>query len=109
MGSYLYPKLVHHFYTYFQGATMGASQCGLAIYIKRYLKAKEELWKLKYFTNAKIYLTFKKKSSKRNQNPSRYYNPKTPPPFGPLSIFTPIHYVYIVLIILPSPPKIKVI
>jgi hypothetical protein len=25
------------------------SHCGLAIYIKRYLKAKEELWKLKYF------------------------------------------------------------
>jgi hypothetical protein len=24
--------------------------CGLAIYIKKYLKAKEELWKLKYFT-----------------------------------------------------------
>jgi len=26
------------------------SKCGLAIYIKKYLKAKEELWKLKYFT-----------------------------------------------------------
>jgi hypothetical protein len=23
--------------------------CGLAIYIKKYLKAKKELWKLKYF------------------------------------------------------------
>jgi hypothetical protein len=30
------------------------SHCGLAIYIKKYFKAKEELWKLKYFTNAKI-------------------------------------------------------
>jgi hypothetical protein len=41
--------------------------CDLAIYIKkkRYLKAKEELWKLKYFTIAAI-------SSNRNQNPSRY-------------------------------------
>jgi hypothetical protein len=39
---------------------------------KKYLKAKEELWKLKYFTIAKKY-TFQK-SSKRNQNPSRYYN-----------------------------------
>jgi hypothetical protein len=29
------------------------SQCGLAIYIKKYLKAKEELWKLKYFTMQK--------------------------------------------------------
>jgi hypothetical protein len=42
--------------------------------LKKYLKAKEELWKLKYFTiHAKIYLIFKKLSSKRNQNPSRYY------------------------------------
>jgi hypothetical protein len=32
------------------------SHCGLAIYIKKYLKAKEELWKLlKYFHHAKIY------------------------------------------------------
>jgi hypothetical protein len=29
------------------------SHCGLAIYIKKYLKAKEELWKLKYFTMQK--------------------------------------------------------
>ncbi len=38
-------------------------QCGLAIYIiKKYrsLKAKEELWKLKYFTMQKIILIFKK-------------------------------------------------
>jgi hypothetical protein len=33
----------------------GVSHYGLAIYIKKYLKAKEELWKLKYFTIAKIY------------------------------------------------------
>jgi hypothetical protein len=32
----------------------GVSHChGLAIYIKKYLKAKEELWKLKYFTMLK--------------------------------------------------------
>ncbi len=30
--------------------------CGLAIYIKTYLKAKEELWKLKYFTIQKYNL-----------------------------------------------------
>jgi hypothetical protein len=30
--------------------TRGESHCGLAIYIKNYLKAKEELWKLKYST-----------------------------------------------------------
>jgi hypothetical protein len=45
--------------------TRGVSHCGLAIYIKKCLKAKEELWKLKYFTMQK---------SKRNQNPSTYYN-----------------------------------
>jgi hypothetical protein len=28
----------------------GVSHRGLAIYIKKYHKAKEELWKLKYFT-----------------------------------------------------------
>jgi hypothetical protein len=40
----------------------------------KYLKAKEELWKLKYFTiHAKIKPS--KSSSKRNQSPSRYcYN-----------------------------------
>jgi len=40
--------------------------------MKKYLKAiEEELWKLKYFTMQKCNL---QKSSKRNQNPSRYYN-----------------------------------
>jgi len=34
--------------------TMGVSHCGFAIYIKKYLKAKEEeLWNLKYFTMQK--------------------------------------------------------
>jgi hypothetical protein len=38
------------------------SYCGLAIYIKTYLKAKEEeLWKLKYFTMQKN-IIFKKSS-----------------------------------------------
>jgi hypothetical protein len=32
----------------------GVWHCGLAIYIKKYLKAKEELWKLKIFHHAKI-------------------------------------------------------
>ncbi len=36
--------------------TRGASHCGLAIYIKKYLKAKEELRKLKYFTMQKYNL-----------------------------------------------------
>jgi hypothetical protein len=34
--------------------TRGVSHCGLAIYIRKYLKAKEEVWKFKYFTVAKI-------------------------------------------------------
>ncbi len=36
--------------------TRGVSHCGLAIYIKKYLKAEEELWKLKYFTMQKYNL-----------------------------------------------------
>jgi hypothetical protein len=48
--------------------TSGVSCCGLAIHvIRKYLKAKEELRKLKYFTMKKYNLP--KKSSKRNQNP----------------------------------------
>jgi hypothetical protein len=37
----------------------GVSHCGLAIYIKKYHNANEELWKFKYFTMQKI-LIFKK-------------------------------------------------
>jgi hypothetical protein len=33
---------------------MGVSHCGLAIYIQKYLKAKEELWKLEYFNMQNI-------------------------------------------------------
>ncbi len=36
--------------------TRGVSHCGLAIYIKKYLKPKEELWKFKYFTVQKYNL-----------------------------------------------------
>jgi hypothetical protein len=57
--------------------TRGVSHCGLAVYIKKkYLKAKEELWKFKYFTMQKYnYLQKKiKKLLKRNQNPTRYHN-----------------------------------
>jgi len=38
------------------------SHCGLAIYIKKHLKAKEEVWKLKYFTMPK------KKQKKKKPN-----------------------------------------
>jgi hypothetical protein len=47
------------------------SQCGIAIYIKKYLKAKE-----RRIMETQIYFTMQKynlqkiKSSKRNQNPS---------------------------------------
>jgi hypothetical protein len=36
--------------------TRGLSHSGLAIYTKKDLKAKEELWKLKYFTMQKYNL-----------------------------------------------------
>jgi hypothetical protein len=36
--------------------TRGVSHCGLAIYIKKYFKAKEELRKLKCFTMPKYNL-----------------------------------------------------
>jgi hypothetical protein len=36
-----------------QNKTRGVSRCGLAIYFKKDLKAKKELWKLKYFTMQK--------------------------------------------------------
>jgi hypothetical protein len=43
----------------------GVSNCGLAIYIKKYLKAKEELRKFKYFTMQKYNL--KKKPLKETK------------------------------------------
>jgi hypothetical protein len=54
----LYPKVLHgmNFPLLFPNPTRGESHCGLAIYIEMYLKAKEELWKLKYFTIQKYYL-----------------------------------------------------
>jgi hypothetical protein len=36
--------------------TSGVSHCALAIYIRKYLKAKEDSWKLKYFTMQKYNL-----------------------------------------------------
>jgi len=54
--------------------TRCVSHCGLAIYIKTYRKVKQELWKLKHFTMKNVLV---KKSSKENQNPSRYYNSTT--------------------------------
>jgi hypothetical protein len=43
-----------------------------AIYIKKYLKAKQELWKFKYFTMQKYNL--QKNPLKESQNPLRYHN-----------------------------------
>jgi hypothetical protein len=40
----------------FPNQTRGASHPSFAIYIKKYFKAKEELWKLKYFTIQKYNL-----------------------------------------------------
>jgi len=49
------------------------------------IKAKEELWKLKYFTMQE-YIIFKK-SSKTNQNPSRYYKSITNLNFSTLKMW----------------------
>jgi len=51
--------------------------CGFTIYMKKYFKAKEKLWKFQYFTMQKYDLY--KKSSKRNQNPLKYHNSITNP------------------------------
>jgi hypothetical protein len=50
----------------------GVSYCGLAIYMKKDLKAKRRIMETQIFHNAKN-VTFKK-SLKLNQNPSRYDN-----------------------------------
>jgi hypothetical protein len=47
------------------------SHYGLAIYIKKYLKAKEELWKNLNISPCKNIIF--KTSSKRNHNPSRHW------------------------------------
>jgi hypothetical protein len=73
------PNQIPHFTTtppsrtLFHATRGGMSHSGLVIYLhqKVCLKAKEELWKCKYFSMQKIQSS--KKSSKRNQNPSRYY------------------------------------
>jgi hypothetical protein len=49
--------------------------CGLAIYIKKYLKEKEELWKFNYLTIQKYNL--QKNPLKRNQNLSKDHNSVT--------------------------------
>jgi hypothetical protein len=49
--------------------------CVTLVYIETYLKAKEELWKLKYFTMQKYNL--QKILSNKTQNPSKCYNPIT--------------------------------
>jgi hypothetical protein len=51
----------------------GVSHCGLAIYIKMYLRAKEELWKLKYFTMQK-YNLLQKNPLKETKILPTYYN-----------------------------------
>jgi hypothetical protein len=48
------------------------SHCCLAIYIKKHLKPKRRITKTQIFSPCKNIIF--KKSSKRNPNPSRYYN-----------------------------------
>jgi hypothetical protein len=56
----------------------GVSQCGLAIYIKRYLIKAKLKWQTQDISKNSNISPCKniifKKSFKRNQNPSRYYN-----------------------------------
>jgi len=47
------------------------THCGLAIYIKKYLKAKEKLWKFKYFSMQKY--NPQNNPLKKIKNPSRYH------------------------------------
>jgi hypothetical protein len=56
-------------------STRGVSHCGLAIYNKKYLKAKEELWKFEYFTMQNYNL--QKKSSIKKPKPFKTHNPIT--------------------------------
>jgi hypothetical protein len=60
---------------YFLKKTRGVSHCGLANYINKYLKAKEELWKLKHFTVQKHNL--QSNPLKETKILSRYYNSVT--------------------------------
>jgi hypothetical protein len=46
----------YQLHTSTKNKTSGVSHCGLAIYIKKYLQAKEELWKFKYFITQKYNL-----------------------------------------------------
>jgi hypothetical protein len=59
------------------GKPGAVSHCGPAIYSLKYLKAKQEYYGNSNISPSKNILIFKKLSSKRNQNPSRYYNSGT--------------------------------
>jgi hypothetical protein len=53
-----------------------SSHRDLAIYNKKYLKAKEEVLQIQTFSSCKNIIV-RKKSSKRTQNPSRHHNSLT--------------------------------
>jgi hypothetical protein len=57
---------------YLPNKTRDVSQCGLATSNKKYLKANEKNYENSNISPCKN-ITFKK-PSKKNQNPSRYYN-----------------------------------
>jgi hypothetical protein len=58
-------KVGDHGLCFIGGILRAPCKHSLAIYIKTYLKAKEELWKFKYFTMQKYTKSSKKKSSKK--------------------------------------------
>ncbi len=74
-----------------EGRKEGRSVFQLAIYIEKYLKAKEEeeeeLWKLNYISACKNIIF--RKCSKKNQNPSRYHNSITNLKFQPQAKISP--------------------
>jgi hypothetical protein len=45
--------------------TRGVSHCGLAIYIEKYFKTKEELWKTQIFISPSKHIIFKKSSKRK--------------------------------------------
>jgi hypothetical protein len=55
VATYCLLVVTQHLHWY-HSETRGVLHCGLAIDIKKYLNAKEELWKLKYFTVQKYNL-----------------------------------------------------
>jgi hypothetical protein len=51
---FFYPRIQHRCVSLWAEPTKGVSYCGLAIYIKKYLKAKKRIMKTQIFHHTKI-------------------------------------------------------